>query len=79
MNLKGIRNSDIAHWIDEYVHKERDRIILKKRLIDGYTFQQIGDYLYSEHKIELSERQVKSIVYKAQKELFDGWDITTGE
>ena len=79
MNLKGIRNSDIAHWIDEYVHKERDRIILKKRLIDGYTFQQIGDYLYSELKIELSERQVKSIVYKAQKELFDGWDITTGE
>ena len=78
MNLKGIRNSDISYWIDEYVHSERDRLILKKRLIDGYTYQQIIDYLYLEH-IELSERQVKNIVYRAQRELFDGWNLQAGE
>ena len=75
MNLGGIKNSDIAQAIDEYIHSKKNRIILKMRLIDGYTFIQISDALYTEHHIQLSERQMKNIVHKAQKELFDNWDI----
>lgn len=75
MNLEGIKNSDISQAIDEYIHSSRDRLILKMRLIDGCTFIQISDILYMEHKIQLSERQVKNVVYKARKELFEHWDI----
>lgn len=75
MNLNDIKNSDINHAIDEFIHSERDRIILKKRLIDGYTVMQISDYLYKELKLDISDRQLKNIIHKAQRILFECWDI----
>jgi hypothetical protein len=70
IDLDDVTNEDIARAIDSWIHSERDRIILKKRLIDGYTFQRISDYLWDKHKMELSVRQIKNIVPKIEQKLF---------
>lgn len=70
IELDDVTNEQIAQAIDSWIHSERDRIILKKRLIDGYTFQQISDYLYSDCKIDLSSRQIKNIVPRLEQKLF---------
>ena len=57
-------NSQISHAIDEYIHSERDRAILKRRLIDGICFEPLAE------EFGLSVRQIKTIVYKAQNKLF---------
>lgn len=57
-------NSQIRALIDEYIHSERDRAILKRRLIDGVCFEPLAE------EFELSVRQIKTIVYKAQEVLF---------
>lgn len=56
--------TEITALIREYVHNERNREILKRRLIDGRTYEQLAE------EFELSPRQVKNIVYKAEKILF---------
>ena len=35
-------NSELERYIDEYVHSEVDRIILKRKLIDGWTYSEIS-------------------------------------
>lgn len=35
-------NSKISRYINEYVHSERDRIILQRRLIDGWSYTEIA-------------------------------------
>jgi hypothetical protein len=57
-------NSEIIKAIDEYIHSERDRAILKRRLVDGICFEPLAE------EFELSVRQVKTIVYKSQDRLF---------
>lgn len=51
-------NSQISAVIDEYIHSERDRRILKRRFIDGICFEPLAE------EEKLSVRQVKNIVYK---------------
>lgn len=51
-------NSEISKIIDEYIHSERDRGILKSRFIDGLTFDELSA-IYN-----LSNRHIKTIVYK---------------
>ena len=51
-------NSQIEKLIDEHIHSERDRAILKRRLIDGLIYEKLAE------EFELSDRQIKSIVYK---------------
>ena len=36
-------NSGIANVINEYVHSERDRAIIKRRLIDGVSIEQLAE------------------------------------
>lgn len=57
-------NSQIAELIDEWVHSERDRAILKRRLIDGLTFEQLAE------EFDMSVRQTKRIIYKSSEMLF---------
>lgn len=64
LDLDNITNSEIAHLIDEYIHSERDRKILKRRLIDGICYEPLAE------ELDMSVRQVKNIVYKAEKKLF---------
>ena len=57
-------NSQIRALIDEYVHSERDRAILKRRLIDGICFEPLAE------EFNLSVRHTKQIIYKEQDRLF---------
>lgn len=62
--MKEYTNSQISALIDEHIHKARDRDLLKSRLCDGLTHEQLGE------KYGLSTQRVKTIIYKAQDKLF---------
>jgi DNA-directed RNA polymerase specialized sigma subunit len=51
-------NSQISELIDEWIHSERDRAIMKRRLIDGLTHERLAE------EFDMSERQIKRIIYK---------------
>ena len=57
-------NSQMTHIIDEYIHSARDRQILKRRLIDGLCYEHLAE------EFQLSDRQIKNIVYKNEMILF---------
>lgn len=57
-------NSYITHIITEYIHSERDRRILLRRYVDGICFEPLAE------EFDMSVRQIKNIVYRAEKELF---------
>ena len=59
-----ISNSEIEHLIDEWIHSERDRKILKRRLIDGICYEPLAD------EMGMSVIQIKRIVSKAEARLF---------
>lgn len=59
-------NSKIRELIAEYIHSDRDRLILALRLIDGWTFEKIAAH----PQVDMSDKQIKRIVYKLQEELF---------
>lgn len=64
INLDNISNSEISRLIDEWVHSERDRKILKRRLIDGICYEPLAD------EFDMSVRQMKNIVSRAEAKLF---------
>ena len=57
-------NSQIREIIGEYIHNERDRKIMERRLVDGITFERLAE------EFDLSVRRVKTIVYTSQVEIF---------
>lgn len=57
-------NSRIEQLIDEWIHSERDRSILKRRLIDGICYEPLAE------EFDLSAKQIRNIVYKAEAILF---------
>ena len=57
-------NSEIERRIDERIRHERNRRILKRRLIDGICYEPLAE------EFELSVIQVKRIVYKFQDAIF---------
>lgn len=59
-----ISRSELSALIDEWIFKERDRAILKRRLLDGICFEPLAE------EFGLSVRQVKRIVYKAEEQIF---------
>lgn len=62
--MKEYTNSQIAALIDEHIHSERERAILKRRLIDGICYEPLAE------EFDLSTQRVKAIVYKAENKLF---------
>ena len=56
-----ISRSEMERFIDEWIFSERDRRILKRRLLDGICYEPLAE------EFDLSVRQVKTIVYKRQK------------
>ena len=64
-----IPNSMIAYTIDEWIKSERDRRIMKRRLIDGICFEPLAE------EFDMSVRQVKNIVYKCEKLLFKHFEF----
>ena len=57
-------NSEISAVIDEWIHSERDRAIMKRRLIDGICYEPLAE------EYELSVSQIKRIVYKCEEKIF---------
>ena len=64
MDLSELSNSQIEELINEWIHSERDRKILKRRLIDGVCYEPLAA------EFDMSVRQVQNITYKAQREFF---------
>lgn len=60
-------NLSRAEWvelIDLWIFNETDRAILKRRLLDGRTYEQLAE------EFNYSDRHIKTRVYKAEKQLF---------
>lgn len=57
-------NSQISELIDDLIHNERNRAILKRRLIDGICFEKLAE------EFDMSVRQMKNIIYREQEKLF---------
>jgi len=62
--MKEYTNSQITSVIDEYIHSERDRAILKRRLIDGICYEPLAE------EFDISVAQVKRIIYKCESKIF---------
>ena len=60
----GLSRSQWEKLIDEWIFNERDRKLLKRRLLDGIRFEQLAD------EFDMSVRQVKAVVYKQSDKLF---------
>ena len=57
-------NSQIRELIAEYIHSERDRKILERRLIDGIVFEKLAE------EFDMSPRQIRNVVHKCETILF---------
>ena len=64
VSASDISRSELSHLIDEWIFSERDRAILKRRLLDGVIYDRLAE------EFDLSVRHVKKIVYKNQDKLF---------
>ena len=56
-------NTEIINLINEYLHSERDRQIMKRRLVDGICYEPLAE------EFDLSTVQTKRIVFKQTSHL----------
>ena len=56
-------NSEIINLINEYIHSERDREIMKRRLVDGICYEPLAE------EFDLSTVQTKRIVLEKTQQL----------
>jgi hypothetical protein len=56
-------NTEIINLINEYIHSERDRQIMKRRLVDGICYEPLAE------EFDLSTVQTKRIVFKQTSQL----------
>lgn len=67
LKMDNLSRSEIESLIDEWIigkNSERNREILKRRLLDGICFEPLSE------EFGLSVRQTKNIVYKLEKKIF---------
>ena len=57
-------NSYVARIIDEYIHSERDRAIIKRRLIDGISIERLSE------EFDRSPRAMQRKIAKLQSVVF---------
>lgn len=57
-------NSRVREIIAEYIHNQRDRDLVSRRLIDGIVMERLAE------EFELSVSQVKRIVWKNSEIVF---------
>ena len=56
--FNNISNTQLSHTIDEWIKNERDRHILKRRLIDGIRLEPLAE------EFNLTVDRIKQIIYK---------------
>ena len=64
MENYNLSRSDWENLIDEWIFSERDREILKRRLLDGLTFEQLAE------EFNYSDKNIQRIIYKGTARLF---------
>jgi len=62
--MRDLSRSEIEALIDEWILNERDRKILKRRMIDGICYEPLAE------EFDLSVQRVKAIVYKGKDKIF---------
>lgn len=65
--IDNLSRSEIEFLVDEWIvgkNAERNRNILKRRLLDGVKYEALAE------EFDLSVRQTKNIIYKAEEKLF---------
>lgn len=64
INTIDLSRTEWEHLIDEWIFNERDRAILKRRLLDGLTFEQLAN------EFNYSTQNIQRIIYKGTARLF---------
>ena len=59
-----LSRTEWENLIDEWIFNERDRQILKRRLLDGLTFEQLAN------EFNYSTQNIQRIIYKGTARLF---------
>jgi len=59
-----LTRNEIEYLIEQRIHNERNRRILRRRLLDGICYEPLAE------EFDLSVRQIKNIVYKCEDSLF---------
>lgn len=59
-----LSRNEIEQLIDSWIMHERNRAILKRRLLDGITYERLAE------EFDMSVRQVKRIVYQGESVIF---------
>jgi DNA-binding transcriptional regulator LsrR (DeoR family) len=57
-------NSEISKVIDEYIHNQKYRDLMKRRYIDGILQETLAE------EFNMSIRQVQNIIYKNENIIF---------
>jgi DNA-directed RNA polymerase specialized sigma24 family protein len=60
-----LTNSQIEEIISEQIHSERDRRIIRMKLIDGLSYEKIAEI------VDMSTRQIQNIERKYRELFFD--------
>ena len=58
-----LSRSELNALIDEWIFNERDRKILKRRLLDGICYEPLAE------EFDMSVRHIKTIVYKGTSKI----------
>ena len=58
-----LTNSQLAELISENIHSERNRQIMRMKLIDGYTYEKIAEI------VQMSPRYIRSLVKRLTKSI----------
>lgn len=69
--MRNYSNSQMEKIINEYIHSERGRKLLKRRYIDGILQESLAE------EFNLSVRQVQNIIYKHENLIFKKLESTS--
>ena len=62
-NYITLSNSQLSELISEHIHSERNRQILRMKLIDGLTYEKIAEI------VQMSPRYVRALVKRLTERL----------
>ena len=62
--IPDLSRTEIEELIDLWIFSERDRAVLKRRILDGIVFEKLGE------EFSLSTQSVKMIVYKSLDKIY---------
>lgn len=63
IDIYNMSRKEWEYLIEQYIFSEFDRNLLKRRLLDGITFETLAE------EFDLSVTQTKNRIYKAEKKL----------